>query len=295
MTSRDRLAVTRAQRSPQAFELSNVGQPQPSNGHASGESAFLDEVVSIQEGIDHFNDNVRQIATSRLHSLNALDDEGQNDMSKVEELTNETRTFSLQLRDRIMSLKAAPATRDQQMRNNRIGLLQNKFLEAIQNYQRVEQEGRVKVRQRAERQIRIVDPDASPQEVDAIVEGGNSQVFAQALTSSTRYAESRNAYREVQQRQQDLQRMEQTLAELAQLFIDMGTLVEQQDAVIKQVQDVAASVHGDTEKGLQATEVAVRHARAARRKRWICFIIIIICLIILAIALGVAIPVSINN
>jgi syntaxin 1B/2/3 len=61
--------------------------------------------------------------------------------------------------------------------------------------------------------------------------------------------------------------MEQTLAELAQLFIDvtslspcsafaflmfyiqMGTLVEQQDAVIKQVQDVAASVHGDTEKG----------------------------------------------
>lgn len=129
-----------AQRSPQAFELSNVGQPQPSNGHASGESAFLDEVracrtaaestlnsttplpqvVSIQEGIDHFNDNVRQIATSRLHSLNALDDEGQNDMSKVEELTNETRTLSLQLRDRIMSLKAAPATRDQQMRNNRV-------------------------------------------------------------------------------------------------------------------------------------------------------------------------------
>ena len=37
----------------------------------------------------------------------------------------------------------------------KLGLLRNKFLEAIQNYQRVEQEGRIKVRQRAERQVRV--------------------------------------------------------------------------------------------------------------------------------------------
>ena len=82
-----------------------------------------------------------------------------------------------------------------------MGLLRNKFLEAIQNYQRVEQEGRVKVRQRAERQVRIgvysaslswsvctehpaVNPDATPEEVDAIVEGGSQQVFAQAVRLS---------------------------------------------------------------------------------------------------------------
>lgn len=86
----------------------------------------------------------------------------------------------------------------------KIGLLRSKFLESIQNYQRVEQEGRVKVRQRAERQVRIgeryspchrensfliyllVNPSASPEEVNVIVEGGSQQIFAQAVSLSSR-------------------------------------------------------------------------------------------------------------
>jgi len=269
--------------------MANLGHQQRSNGYAAAEesSSFLTEVVSIQEGIDRFNENVRQIAALRLHSLNALDGEGQDDMTRVEELTNETRMLSLRLKDRIKSLESAPVKGDPQLRSNRLAVLRNKFLEAIQNYQRVEQEGRVKVRQRAERQVRIVNPNASPEEIDTIVEGGGQQIFAQALTSSTRYAESRNAYREVQQRQQDLQLMEKTLAELAQLFIDMGTLVEQHDAIINQVDETAGVVEADTEKGLAATEEAVRHARSARRKRWICFFILLICCAAVAIVLGV--------
>ncbi|KAF5358271.1 hypothetical protein D9756_001641 [Leucocoprinus leucothites] len=282
----DRLAAFRA-RPTQAIEMTNLDYQQQSNGRAAGDNAFLTEVVSIQEGIDQFNENIRQIATLRLHSLNALDGEGQNDMAQVEELTNETRTLSLQLRDRIKKLEASPAQMDIQVRNNRMGLLRNKFLEAIQNYQRVEQEGRVKVRQRAERQVRIVNPDASPEEVNAIVEGGGQQIFAQALTSSTRYAESRNAFREVQQRQQDLKQMENTLAELAQLFIDMGTLVEQHEPIINQVQDTAIEVEGDVMKGLKHEEEAVVHARRARRMRWICFFIVLICLAAVAIVLSI--------
>lgn len=228
-----------AQRSPQAFELSSVGQAQSSNGYASGESAFLNEVraellrnspwspqpspqvVSIQEGIDNFNDNVRQIATSRLRSLNALDNEGQTDMSKVEELTNETRALSLQLRDRIMSLKAAPATRDQQMRNNRVCCLSVSCL-AIALISLPDRPSPEQVLgshpELSARRTRgsckgppesvktnqnwydwpqgvhtlcahylIVDPDASPKEIEAIVEGGSPQVFAQAVSLSPHY------------------------------------------------------------------------------------------------------------
>jgi len=272
----------------QDVEMTDLGQSQPTNGHAAtGESWFLSEVVSVQEGIQQFNANIQQISTLRLHSLNALDGEAENDMTRLEQLTNETRRLSIQLKDRIQKLESSPLQGNAQLRRNRIGLLRSNFLESIQNYQRVEQEGRVKVRQRAERQVRIVNPDASPEEVNAIVEGGGQQVFAQALTNSTRYAESRNAFREVQQRQQDLQQMEKTLAELAQLFNDMGTLVEQHDAVINEVETTARNVADDTEKGLAATEQAVKHARSARRKRWICFFIFLFVCAVLAIVLGV--------
>lgn len=287
MTDRtDRLAAFRA-RPAQAVEMTNLGYQQPNNARTYGENTFLTEVVSIQEGIGQLDENIRQIATLRLHSLNALDGEDRSDMAQVEELTDKTRTLSLQLRDRIKELETSPVQMDIQVRSNRLGLLRNKFLEAIQNYQRVEQEGRIKVRQRAERQVRVVNPDASPEEVNTIVEGGDQQIFAQALTSSTRYAESRNAYREVQQRQQDLQQMENTLVELAQLFIDMGTLVEQHEPIINRIQDTAVEVEGDVMKGLKHEEEAVIHARRARKMRWICFIIILICLAALAIVLGV--------
>jgi len=268
--------------------MSDMAPQPPMNGQASAQgTSFLSETVSIQEGIEQLNSKVRQIAALRLHSLGALQDEGEHDMARIEELSNETRMLSQQLRDRISKLETAPIDGDARIRNNRIMLLRKNFLEAIQNYQRVEQEGRDKVRQRVERQVRIVNPDATAEEINTIVEGGGQQIFAQALTNSTRYAESRSAYREVEQRQQDLQRMEKTLAELAQLFIDMGTIVEQHDPIIANVETTAGAVAADTEKGLQATENAVIIARNVRKKRWICFFIFVICLVAVAIVLGV--------
>jgi len=78
------------------------------------------QVVSIQEGIEQFDKNIQQIATLRLHSLNTLDSEDQNDMARVEKLTEETRTLSLQLRDRIKKLEASPAQMDIQVRSNQV-------------------------------------------------------------------------------------------------------------------------------------------------------------------------------
>lgn len=60
--------------------------------------------------------------------------------------------------------------------------MKQKFVEAIQNYQSVEQQYRQKYKQRLERQFKIVKPDASPEEVRAVVnddQGG--QIFSQAV------------------------------------------------------------------------------------------------------------------
>jgi syntaxin 1B/2/3 len=61
-------------------------------------------------------------------------------------------------------------------------LVKTKFVEAIQNYQTVEQQYRQKYRQRLERQYKIVKPDATPEEIRAVVEDDNGgQVFSQAV------------------------------------------------------------------------------------------------------------------
>jgi len=254
------------------------------NGNGSGSgamSAFYSEITSIQEEIEHFNANVSRISELHSRSLNAT---SQQDTVQLEEVVAETRTLSNTLKQRIKGFGSSPGPgQDPQIWQNQIGLVRSRFIEAIQNYQQVEQQYRAKYKQRVERQFKIVKPDATPEEVAAVVNddsAGGNQVFAQALSSSTRYGNSRAAYREVQERHQDIRRMEQTLTELAQLFID-------QDDAKFSIEQTARKVEDDTGHALADTGRAVDHARNARRMRWICFLIVVVILAVVAVVLGV--------
>jgi len=253
-------------------------------------SAFYSEISSIQDSLRTFNDNVSRISDLHSRSLNNMDEAAaQRNANQLDGLVEETSALSNQLKIRVKNLqKKGGSGRDGQIRKQQTGLVKQKFVEAIQNYQQVEQQYRSKYKQRMERQFKIVKPDATPEEVKAVVnddQGG--QIFAQALQSSNRYGESRAAYREVQERHEDIKRIERTLGELAQLFNDMSILVEQQDETIDTIQTSAMNVEKDTEVGLQHTDKAVSSARAARKKRWICFIIILIILAIIGIVVGI--------
>ncbi|KAI0328558.1 t-SNARE [Cubamyces sp. BRFM 1775] len=308
---RDKLAAYRARQQQQqqqdqpgqAHEMTPVGggayvpptSPQTENGAGNGSSDpmanFYSEVTSIQDGIAQFSSNVSRIADLHSRTLNSTDEgASRQNEALLDDLVGQTRQLSNELKQRIQALASYPVTRaqDQTIRKNQTGLLRQKFIEVLQNYQGVERDYRAKYRQRVERQFRIVKPDATPEEVAAVVDDaeGGAQIFTQALSSSTRYGESRMAYREVQDRHNDIKKIERTLEELTQLFNDMAVLVAQQDEALDRIQSRAESVQGHTAAGLQNTEKAVEHARSARRKRWICFGLFVAIIAILALILG---------
>ena len=59
----------------------------------------------------------------------------------------------------------------------------------------------------------------------------------------------------------------------------MANLVEAQDVQIIDVEQKAAVVQQDVEKGLGDTQKAVKSARSARKMRWLCFGIIMVILV----------------
>ncbi|TBU35840.1 t-SNARE [Dichomitus squalens] len=253
---------------------------------------FYNQVTAVQDGIAQFSSNVARIADLHSRTLNSADDNAsRQNTALLDDLVGQTRELSNSLKEKIQSLSSYPVTRpqDQAIRKNQTSLLRQKFVEVLQNYQNVERDYRQRYRQRVERQFKIVKPDATPEDVAAVVndtEGSGAQIFTQALSSSTRYGESRLVYREVQDRHHDIQKIERTLEELAQLFNDMSVLVAQQDEAIDTIQTTAIDVEGNTRAGLEQTEKAVKHARSARRKRWICFWIFIFVIVVLALILG---------
>jgi len=266
-----------------------------SGGTQDTMAEFYDEIYSIQTSLKQFNESVSRISELQSRSINITDEAAsQRNAAELEELVEDTSALSGTLKRRIKALERRGGSgRDGQIRRQQTGLVKSKFVEAIQNYQTVEQQFRQKYKQRLERQYKIVKPDATPEEIRAVVEDDNGgQVFSQALMNSNRYGESKAAYREVQERHKDIQKIERTLTELAQLFNDMSILVEQQDETIDTIEDTATHVEKDTEVGLGHTTTAVTSARAARKKRWICFGLLILLLIIVAIVIAVVV---INN
>ncbi|KAI9510882.1 t-SNARE [Russula earlei] len=277
-----------------SYEMSDVVNPSTthltSNMAGDTMAGFYDEISSIQESIRLFNDNVARVSDLHARSLNNTDDAAAaRNAQQLDELVNETSALSSTLKRRIKSLeRMGGSAREAQIKRQQTALVKSKFVEAIQNYQQVEQQYRQKYKQRMERQFKIVKPDATPEEVRAVVEDNQGgQIFSQALMNSNRYGESRAAYREVQERHEDIKRIERTIAELAQLLMtSMSILVEEQDETINTIEAQATEVEKDVETGLGYTEKAVSSAKSARRKRWICFIIFLIILAIIGIVIG---------
>ncbi|KAJ3839822.1 syntaxin [Lentinula raphanica] len=293
-----------------AYEMADVKDSSANlSGGSDDMSSFYAEISSLQDSIRTFNENVSRIGELHSRSLNNTDDvAAQRNAAQLDELVADTSALSATLKRRIKALeKQAGSGRDGQIRKQQTALVKSKFVEAIQNYQNVEQQYRTRYKQRMERQFKIVKPDASPEEVKAVVnDDSGGQIFSQALLNSNRYGESRAAYREVQERHEDIKRIEKTLGELAQLFNDastfsqmalpsMSVLVEQQDETIQNIETTAATVEKDTEAGLNYTEKAVVSARAARKKRWICFIITLIILAIIGIVVGIEVAQHVSS
>ncbi|KAF9652843.1 t-SNARE [Thelephora ganbajun] len=299
----DRLAALRRTNNPYAqfddknYEMGDVRSTTNLTAGLSGGaqepmSDFYDEISSIQDSLKQFSENVSRISELQSRSINTTDEAAsQRNAAELEDLVADTSALSNTLKRRIKALERQGGSgRDGQVKKQQTGLVKSKFVEAIQNYQTVEQQYRQKYKQRLERQYKIVKPDATPEEIRAAVEDDNGgQVFSQALMSSNRYGESKAAYREVQERHKDIQKIERTLTELAQLFNDMSILVEQQDETIDVIEDAAAHVEKDTEAGLGHTVQAVDSARAARKKRWICFALLIVLLAVIAIVVTVVV------
>lgn len=71
------------------------------------------------------------------------------------------------------------------------------------------------------------------------------------------------------------------------IHVQMSILVEQQDETIDVIEETTTHVEKDTEVGLVHTVKAVESARSARKKRWICFGLVILLLVIAAIVIAV--------
>ncbi|KAG2216951.1 hypothetical protein INT45_001422 [Circinella minor] len=249
---------------------------------------FFQEVDSLKNDISTVSDNVDRIERLHTSALVSFNEQQSRQISKdLAQIKRQTQAQNIELKDRIKALEASNArlprdSSDAQIRSSQSTALRKRFLETIQRYQDVERTYEQKYRQRVERQIRIVKPDATQDEVDQFIDSDDStQVFAQSLMHATRTNQARAVLSEVQTRHVDIKRIEKTIMELHQLFLDMSMLVEQQGEVLTSAEQNADQTVGHMKEGNSMISKAILSAKATRHKKWCClFLTIGICVMI---------------
>ncbi|GAA5913395.1 hypothetical protein JCM6882_004108, partial [Rhodosporidiobolus microsporus] len=271
-------------------------QPMNGGGNLMGSdmSPFFAEVESIQDEIKQLHTNITHVSELHSRRLASTDDATQSQTAaQLTQITNLTSGLTNSIRNRITKLndqnrKSPAGDPNFNTRKLQIANLQNSFKRGLEEYNMVEKRSREKYRERMARQIKIVKPDASEQEIRAAWDDsqGGAQIFSQALVQS-RTTGARAAFAEVQSRNQDLRKIEETITQLAQMMQDMATLVLEQDEAVVAIETQAVQVNTDVEQGLDQTKKAVKSARAARKKRWICFFVLLIIIIVVVVVVVV--------
>jgi syntaxin 1B/2/3 len=143
---------------------------------------FLARVEGCKSRINELTSNVAQIGTLHQRMISSPDNSAQ---AQLENLVSQTQLLNTGIKDEIKYLEK-DVSRDQSntLKQNQIRNLQGLFRTQLQDYQRQESDYERRYRDAIARQYRIVNPDATEDEIQeaANANWGNEGVFQTAVS-----------------------------------------------------------------------------------------------------------------
>jgi len=85
--------------------------------------------------------------------------------------------------DRMKGSEANKSNPETRIRENLANTLTRKFVDVMKDYQNVQQKYKTDIKKKVKRQVQIVKPDATSEEIDAVLKsgGGSGEVFKTAI------------------------------------------------------------------------------------------------------------------
>ncbi|KAI1186823.1 t-SNARE [Nemania serpens] len=276
----------------QDHELQDYGQqPAAAAPQTLPQHEFLGRIDFLRNEIGTLTDNVQAIAS--LHQRSLAEAVNGAAGQQLERIVAETQSLNGGIRDQLRFL-ANDANRtvdgSRTVKERQVSTIKAQFERELRSYQEEESSFRTRYREQIARQYRIVNPDATEDEVREASEAdwGNEGVFQTALRTN-RTGQASSVLGAVRARHNELQRIEKTLMELASLFQDLAVLVEQQEVPVIQAEQNAENTTKYIDQGNQHVKKGIISARNARKWKWWCLLITIL---IIAIAVGVGVGVT---
>ncbi|KAI8913403.1 t-SNARE [Gorgonomyces haynaldii] len=194
---------------------------------------------------------LRQLTDTHERALVAFGSEQQQCQQLLDALADEIGRQLIDLKQLVRNLDVGDG-RDRQAKQQQQQQQARRLMDFGVKFQKTQNQFKQKYQEKIKREVRIVKPDATEQEVQQAIQTGN--VFAQQITGR-----QQKELEQVQARHLEIRKIEESVEQLALLFQDMQELLntqEQQINVINtQVDDVVVQLEQGGKEIQKATQI----------------------------------------
>lgn len=255
---------------------------------------FLKKALEIQEALESLRRKVSDLENKQKTILGEpLPEEKMK--RDLQTLRVEIKTMASQIHKKLKGIEPKKREEDGKyvdislrMQKTQHGVLSREFVELMGHCNTIQAQYRDRNVERIQRQLRITGNDVSAEQLDVMLESGQTDVFTQNLISDTKA--TKQALNEIESRHDEIMKLEKSIRDLHDMFQYLAMEVEAQGEMMNRVEANILQSSNYVEKAKAEVKQAVTFQQKARKKKlWIavCVAILILILVIsLAASLG---------
>ncbi|KAF1373555.1 hypothetical protein PFLUV_G00240130 [Perca fluviatilis] len=256
--------------------------------------AFFKKVQEIHEGLQSLKKMVSNLENKQRTVLGvALPEESMK--KELQTLRDEIKTSASQIQRKLKSIEPKKGEEDGKyipvnirMQRTQHGVLSREFVELMGRCNTIQAEYRDRNVERIQRQLKITGNNVTEEELDAMLESGQTDVFTQNILIDAQA--TRQALNEIESRHDEILKLERSIRDLHDMFQYLAMEVEAQGEMVNRIETNIKYSADYVEKAKENTEKAVTYQQKARKKKlWIaicCAILLLILIISLVTTFG---------
>jgi len=260
-------------------ELSEIHIDVDTSQIPAGLQLFNDESDNIKGQIEKLRVHIESLTIGYRSTLLSFNSSLQEDLNHDLEATIEAEMKSIGNDLKNMNEEIKASTEHTKWKTNVHALLTKRFMDILASYRTLQSEHQENVKERIRQRALIINPNATQDELDAVMNTGSLNLFAVELQKQ-RISVAKDALNYVEDRHREVLKIEQSVQELCQLFNEMAILVNAQGEYIDNImENVSLSVVNVEE----ANKHLVQAMKYQSRKRWCLCYSCIGCIVLIAI------------
>lgn len=251
---------------------------------------FFEKVNEIQTILNKGRGNVKQMGGVLEEALQATTQDRQRTVSdQLADLVQETNQHILSVKLKLEELKKVsdeeerlhPNGAECSIRKNMHTAMVKKHQDLLVEFQKAQLDFKHGLEQRETREMQMVIPDASEEDVREMIDEGDNASLLLARKMAGTHAVLIDEVNRIRDKHQDILRLERSMADLAQMFQEVAVLVDAQGEMLDVIEMHVQKANVYTAKAEQ--NLITTRKTQKKNQRCMCWITVIMLVVLLVI------------